>query len=330
MPTFPPSDMGTKIEGTLVGLRSPERRGLLVPTEVLSVPQTMVDWNSSQELKKEQEAFIGLIHVAAGLYLWEFLLSADVELAIITRKRTYKWPIIFYIFNRYSMLLLIILVLFGMDNTIPTGIDCLAIRTAIEVCFYLSLVLSSVNLAIRTIAIWSVDRYIMLILTILVLGEVGIIAAIRVPRGSVPGHGCNPIEIPSKLAAAMHIYPMGFDIIVFALAAWKLRIYEATSRSKLAVVFFRDGLFYIAVTLLVNIFVAVFEILNLNPLMDSIFNIPAVMAMTIAATRVVRNLQVQARKSHIRVSGPDRPITDINISDMQDNNNRLDMTIRVA
>ncbi|KAI0072162.1 hypothetical protein K474DRAFT_1711863 [Panus rudis PR-1116 ss-1] len=261
----------------------------------------MVNWESPDEIIHEFDALTKTIHVAMGVYVWEFLLSLDVELSIITRKRAFQWPLIFYFGNRYAMLFLIILIIFNMDYPPAlTNAQCAEIVTASQILFYASIVLASINLAFRTAAIWRLNRYIMFVLGSLVIGEIVLICLIKLPKHFVPQEGCTPIDIPSTFAAALHIYPMCFDVIVFALAAWRVRIHEATSRSKLAVVLFRDGLFYIIVSLLVNIVVAVLEILNLNPLMDGISNIPAVMAMTIAATRAVRNLRNEGEVSLVQ------------------------------
>ncbi|KAI0070116.1 hypothetical protein K474DRAFT_1632233 [Panus rudis PR-1116 ss-1] len=256
----------------------------------------MVNWNSPLEIFAEMVAFLKLIHVASGLYFWEFLLSVNVEWALITRQRPFKWPMIFYFINRYSMLALLVIMLYVMNGTGNANVDCKSLITAGQVFFYLALLFSSINLGLRTLALWSVNRYVVAILVALVVGEIVIFTQIKIPANRVPGIGCIPAQLPSKSIAVLHIYPMCFDIVIFALAAWRVRIHEVTSRSRLAVVLFRDGLFYIIVTVLVNIIVVVFEILNLSTFMDAIFNIPAVLAMSVAATRAVRNLQIQADK----------------------------------
>ncbi|KAI0072161.1 hypothetical protein K474DRAFT_448453 [Panus rudis PR-1116 ss-1] len=278
----------------------------------------MVNWESPNEIIHELDALTKTIHVAMGVYIWEFLLSLDVEWSIITRKRAFRWPLIFYFGNRYAMLFLILLTIFGMDYPPEfTNAQCVGIVTTSQVLFYASIVLASINLALRTVAIWRSNRYIILVLGSLVIGEIVLICLIKLPKRFIPQEGCTPLDIPTTFAAALHIYPMCFDAIVFALAAWRVRIHEARSRSKLAVVLFRDGLFYIIVTLLVNMVVAVLEILNLNPLMDTISNIPAVMAMTIAATRAVRNLQHEADDSEVQFSSHIGPPISVVLSDVQ-------------
>lgn len=82
---------------------------------------------------------------------------------------------------------------------------------------------------------------------------------------------------------------MAFDFLVLILTAYKL-LYPASGRSKLVQLIFHDGLIYFAIAFLANLIATVFMILNLNPVMSIIANVPAAIASTIVAGRVVRRL----------------------------------------
>ncbi|EEB86675.1 hypothetical protein MPER_16286, partial [Moniliophthora perniciosa FA553] len=87
---------------------------------------------------------------------------------------------------------------------------------------------------------------------------------------------------------------MCFDLIVFLLNAYKLFLRRgntnAMGESRLGKMIFGDGLIYFFIAFLANLIATVFMLLRLNPIMSVIFNVPAVIASTICATRAVRRL----------------------------------------
>jgi len=83
---------------------------------------------------------------------------------------------------------------------------------------------------------------------------------------------------------------MIFDFIVMALTAFKLLEPGSSSRSNLVDLIFTDGLIYFVAAFLSNVVATTFMLLNLNPVMSIIANVPAAVVSTIVACRVVRRL----------------------------------------
>ncbi|KAI0073351.1 hypothetical protein K474DRAFT_1710790 [Panus rudis PR-1116 ss-1] len=258
----------------------------------------MTDWSSPAAIASELHAYVLLIHAIAGLYFWEFLLSLNFDFTVIYRYRTFRWPMVFYYLNRYSALATIIVMIWIVDASASREINCSGPITTLQVFFFMSLLLASINLSLRTIALWSLNRYITASLVILLLGQLAIMTQIRIGGEWIPGEGCVPAEVPNRFVAALHFYPMAFDLLVLILAIWKLRAFSARTflLSQLGPLLIRDGLLYYLISLSANIVVVVLDLLNLNAFMNSMFNIPAAMLMSVAATRVVRNLYIQASK----------------------------------
>ncbi|KAI0071409.1 hypothetical protein K474DRAFT_629485 [Panus rudis PR-1116 ss-1] len=257
----------------------------------------MIDWNSPEEFAREKDIYTKLIHVLAGLYFWEYLLSLDFEWLLITRKRSFKWPMIFYLLNRYSALATVLVMVWIADGSSRRQIDCQVPITILQVFFFMSLILASINLAIRTIAIWSSDRAIVGFLVVLLIGQLVIMSFIKIGGQWQPhGVGCAPTEVPNRFVAALHGYPLAFDLVVFILACMKLHLRLINTTSGIAYVLFRDGLMYYIISFMANVVVVVLESLNLNTFMNSMFNIPAGIIVSVAATRAVRNLQMEASR----------------------------------
>ncbi|KAG8216910.1 hypothetical protein J3R82DRAFT_7184 [Butyriboletus roseoflavus] len=88
---------------------------------------------------------------------------------------------------------------------------------------------------------------------------------------------------------------MSFDLIVLCLTAYKLAWSRRISgpsgiHSKLVRMVFSDGLVYFILAFLANLLATIFMIIDLNAVMGVMFNVPAAMASTIVASRVVRRL----------------------------------------
>ncbi|KAH8099896.1 hypothetical protein BXZ70DRAFT_941747 [Cristinia sonorae] len=148
---------------------------------------------------------------------------------------------------------------------------------------------ASMNLAIRTMVIWSA-KYVTIVLSILCVGHWGVVmSATTVRTEQVPGQGCVAVETKRVLLMLVFIYTLAFDATIFLLTAWKLsggRDYH----SRLVRMLFRDGLVYFLLVTIMNIPVVVFSSLNLNPIMNIIFNIPAATLSSILACRATRRL----------------------------------------
>lgn len=105
------------------------------------------------------------------------------------------------------------------------------------------------------------------------------------------GQGCAITQTDNKLLAASFIYSMCFDFTVLVLTAVKLAFpAKASQRSRLMTLIFGDGLIFFIVAFFANLIATVFMLLNLNPVMSIIANVPAAIASTVVACRAVRRL----------------------------------------
>jgi len=139
-------------------------------------------------------------------------------------------------------------------------------------------------------AVWSRRWYIVVPLVVVILGHWSLLLhGVLLKAKWIPNQGCTITQTDSKLLAATFIYSMAFDLLVLLLTAFKL-LYPATGRSRLVALIFNDGLIYFVIAFLVNLLATIFMLLDLNPIMSIIANVPAAIASTIVATRVVRRL----------------------------------------
>jgi hypothetical protein len=254
----------------------------------------MVDWTSPETIAANYLAFDRFMHCLLGVYVWEWVLSLDFDWQYISGRKQFRWPLVFYFLNRYCLLFALIGITIALN--VQSKIDCQVLYTFNSVFGQASIGLASINLSLRTIAIWSKRWFIVGPLVLIILGHWTLLLfGIHVKAQWVDGHGCVITGTASKLLSITFIYTMVFDFIVLGLTAFKL-LFPATTRSPLVNLVFNDGLAYFFIAFLANAVATVFGLLNLNPVMSIIANVPAVIAASIAACRAVRRLSDYSSK----------------------------------
>ncbi|KAF8903940.1 hypothetical protein CPB84DRAFT_1677629 [Gymnopilus junonius] len=248
----------------------------------------MVDWKSPDEITQDGVAFGRFMHCLLGVYIWEFVVSFDFDWQYITGKRTFRWPMIFYFLNRYCLLFALIGIAIALNVT--KEVNCQGLYTFNQCFGNAAIGLASINLSLRTMAVWSRRWFIVLPLILIILGHWSLLLhGILLKAAWIPGQGCAITETDNTMLAATFIYSMVFDLIVLTLTAFKL-VYPASGRSRLVELIFKDGLIYFTIAFLANLIATVFMLINLNAVMSVIANVPAAIASTIVAGRIVRRL----------------------------------------
>ncbi|KAF8068974.1 hypothetical protein FPV67DRAFT_1448810 [Lyophyllum atratum] len=253
----------------------------------------MPDWKSPVELQKDAGVFIKFMHALLGLYAYEWFLSLDFDFDFISGKRRFRWPMAFYFAGRYLLLFAMVGIAIALDTT--TEINCQVLYTFNQIAGNAAVGLASINLSIRTMAVWSQNRYIIGFLVLVILGHWALILqGVLLTATWVDPVGCVITSTNNKILAATFVYSMCFDLVVLVLNAWKLSGINSKNQgfgtSRIAKMIFEDGLIFFIIAFLANLLATVFMVLDLNQIMSVIFNVPAAVASTIVASRVVRRL----------------------------------------
>ncbi|KAJ7143294.1 hypothetical protein C8R43DRAFT_571340 [Mycena crocata] len=248
----------------------------------------MVDWQSQAELIKDGAAFGKFMHALLGLYIWEWFTSLSFDWDFISGKRNFRWPMIFYFLNRYCLLFSMIGIAIALNVT--TEIDCQGLYTFNQCFGNAAIGLASINLSLRTIAVWNQRWYICVPLIGIILGHWSLLLhGILLKAAWIPEQGCVITSTDNHLLAITFIYSMAFDFTVLSLTAYKL-LFPTGGKSRLVSLIFNDGLIYFVIAFLSNLVATIFMLLNLNAVMSIIANVPAAIASTIVACRAVRRL----------------------------------------
>ncbi|KAJ3556814.1 hypothetical protein NM688_g1815 [Phlebia brevispora] len=265
----------------------------------------MPDWSSEAELLVEANAFAKFMHALAGLYFWEFATSLDFDWDFVVGRKRFHWPMVLRIPpTRLFKLLTLVLPDILFPGSLPaflrddrlialdvtTEVNCQALYTYNQLVGDAAVGLASINLAIRTMALWSMNPYIVAPLVLIIFGHWSLILqGVLLEATWIPGSGCAIIKTNTTVLSATFIYSMCFDLVVLILTTIKL-LMPGGRRSQLMSMLFKDGLIYFLIAFIANLIATVFMVLNLNAIMSVIFNVPAAVASTIVACRAVRRL----------------------------------------
>ncbi|KXN86498.1 hypothetical protein AN958_09970 [Leucoagaricus sp. SymC.cos] len=247
----------------------------------------MVNWSSLEEVQKDGVAFDRFMHSLLGLYIWEWFTSLEFDWQYISGKKKFRWPMIFYFLNRYCLLFALIGIAIALNVT--NEINCQALYTFNQVLGNASVGLASINLSLRTMAVWSQNKYIVGFLVLVILGHWSLLLHGVLLTATWNGTACVITKTENRTLAISFIYSMAFDFTVLCLTAYKL-LSPQTNRSRLVGLIFGDGLIYFLIAFLANLIATIFMLLDLNAVMSIIANVPAAIASTIVACRVVRRL----------------------------------------
>jgi len=249
-----------------------------------------------QTFQEVGPGFFNLAYVLSGIYVYDWLLSLNFEWEFVTRKRKFRWPMIFYFANRYCALAAMIAIIIGVDIKTLGRINCTALFIFIQLSAAAAVGLASINLSIRTIAIWSSNKYIVAGLILAIIGQWCLI--LQVGQLKAQSYIVEDVGVlcftqnSDRQLLFTFIYAMCFDLTVSLLTSYKLFVLNPSKmlgKSRLAQIIFVDGLSFFMITFATNLVTTIFIILYPNPVV--IFSAPAAVFCTIAACRAVRQVE---------------------------------------
>ncbi|KZV90910.1 hypothetical protein EXIGLDRAFT_616308 [Exidia glandulosa HHB12029] len=219
----------------------------------------MVNWSDPAEIARDADAFNKLIFALFGLYFWELCTTFRFDWEIISRKRAFKWPLIFYFLTRYSLFF----ALLGLMITITVTAE--ALYTFCQWAGNTAIAGASTCLMIRTIAIWERKAFITIPLVIISLGQWGLLyhGIVTVKADWSPEAGaCLVTGTKPLFLNLLYFYTMSLDLVVLILTLLGLMLLNA--RSSIGKLLAADGVLYFAVAFAANIFPATLNVLDLN------------------------------------------------------------------
>jgi hypothetical protein len=247
----------------------------------------MVDWNNPQTVAAESFALVKLLHVVNGIYIWEYFSTLWFEWQVFTKRRPWKWTMLIYFGTRLTALAGVCTELVGFNLT--AQFDCQRWVQSVVITCYPTFALNSLLILLRTIAIWERKAIISIVLTLVWLTNVAfLIHGITLAKSVwLPAENACLI-IDSQKAKLNVLVSTVTDLIL--LLVMIVGVIRLESDSSIWRMLYRHGMVWILVATIGLVPPTVFLYLNLNEAMNVMFQTPALVIMTICATRLYRSL----------------------------------------
>jgi hypothetical protein len=249
----------------------------------------MTNFHDPKVVQADGLAFIKLLYVVGGVYLWEFFTTLWFEWQIITGRRTYRWSIWLYSGCRISALLAIITIFVGFNVTTP--INCRAWLVMVFFFAYSAFVFASALIVLRIVAIWERSWFPCTIAIVAWLINIACyIHNMTWSEAIWDTELSTCYVIKSNRNMTTIIVTLGEDLVLLSLMLIGLRRYGDVGMYGLWRFLHRQGLLWLVLVTVAEIPTTIFIILNLNDYFNLMFQTPELIMMAVGASRIYRSL----------------------------------------
>ncbi|KIM19952.1 hypothetical protein M408DRAFT_334204 [Serendipita vermifera MAFF 305830] len=242
----------------------------------------MVNYNDPDQIERLTNYRNAQALVLIGVFFWEVLVTSPFDWSIISRRRAFRWPMVFYFISRVAVGLHIMSIVVNSQGVevIPcdTQVWILKLTDAIAIWS------SSILLILRTLAVWSSDRRIMGVLGVLAAGLVVVYCLTwQQSVNKFNGKGCVVIKsVPNSILLTEFTYKS--DLVITGMTIIKL--WSWRGQGGISRLLLENGVAYFVFATAGNLVQAVLPALGLSGLMNVVFLPVAMMISVIASTRV--------------------------------------------
>ncbi|KAH9984319.1 hypothetical protein BJV74DRAFT_952285 [Russula compacta] len=237
-------------------------------------------------------------HTVNGVFIWEFVTTLDYEWSVIQGRRPYGWTIWIYSITRIAALVSVILGLVVLDVRSPY--NCQVWVTFGLLSGYLAFATASLLIVFRIIAIWNKNKIVVALATSVWVINVSFIiqgksflhtgvARVRSVRDPAQ-RSCVITNIESSKLNIISTLITATILFLIMLVGLLRHRYHRNNAFGIGRLLWKQGVIWLFAATAAGIPPTVFIILDLNYPLNIMFQPPAVIVMSIAATRMYRSL----------------------------------------
>ncbi|KAH9040295.1 hypothetical protein EDB83DRAFT_1651582 [Lactarius deliciosus] len=254
----------------------------------------MTDWKSPAVVTAEYFTLIKLCHTMSGILIWEFVVYIGFECSVFTGKRSFRSSFLLYLGARWCPLFCIVTILVGFDSA--NQINCQVYAVSVFLFSHLSLASASALVVLRIAAIWGLNKIAISIASAAWLANTGsLIHSIAVVRATWSEGVCKVTNI-SETKSNILVNFINDLVLLALMLTGLLRLENARQRGGIWWLLYTQGLAWMIIVVVAQAPITIFILLNLNDPMDLMFQAPALITMTIGASRVYRGLSDYVHK----------------------------------
>jgi len=272
-------------------------------------------------------------HFLGGLYIWEFFTTLDYEWSVIRGHRPYRWTIWIYSLTRLATLLSIVTFLIYLN--FPHA--CQVSDTIHFTFSYLAFAAASLLIVLRVIAIWNRDK----IIVTIAVGVWGINAVLLIQSAARIRSSSNPaldtcLLLNAQAIKLNFISTLITDIVlllVMLIGLLRLRL-DGGGMLSLGRILWKQGVVWLFFATVAEVPPVVFLSLDLNEALNTMTLLPALIIISIAATRMYRSLANFAQGStyivHDSLRGGNYPGSNVLQTPVADRTSKTEVVVHMA
>ncbi|GBE84123.1 hypothetical protein SCP_0601010 [Sparassis crispa] len=249
----------------------------------------MVDWSSPRLLEITSFVFSQVVMFSLGVYGWHILLTLrHVELPLAARRLKFRWAFVPYLLARY-VLLAFLISLIATSKTY-TNLCHKSLKGLCLLC-NVALAAASTNLFVRTVTLWHNKLWVRGVLGLFTLGlwAAALTSALTDLHASTRICG-NPYSSDVRDIFAFYLSTTVYNAVILVFTVAGLYSKTLAHVSPVWHMLYRQGIWYFVTMLLVNMVVLIFAGLELNPVMNVFFTVPATVVSVISSSQAVVSL----------------------------------------
>jgi hypothetical protein len=255
---------------------------------------------------------VKLWHAVGGIYIWEYFTTLGYEWRVIRQRIPYRWTIWIYSLTRFAALMSVILLFITLN--VDTAINCQLWMLFTIMFLCISSILASLLIVIRVIAIWDHHKVPVALAVILWMMSIGFhvynLIALRF-QWSPADQACVPIRTDPSEWGFIPTVVTDVALLLLILAGLSLWRRNGGGKFGLARLLYRQGVVWLILGSVIEIPPIVLTTLHLNDQLHVLFQIPILLVMVIAATRMHRTLVDFASSGSADVSHENRPLSGV-------------------
>ncbi|KAH9061079.1 hypothetical protein EDB87DRAFT_1821666 [Lactarius vividus] len=248
---------------------------------------------------------VKLVHVFAGVYVWEYVTNLDFEWEIYTGQRHWRWSFLVYLVARALALACLVTMMVGFDVTTPY--DCDVWFRVVLATSWSSGVFASLLLVLRGVALWARDRKVIAIASTVWFANLGgsIYATTRGYSHWSSSTGYCPIDGTSDFRWSILI---NFIQDLTLLCIMFSGVLHKKNSTRLWNMLYIQGLWWILAWILTELPSIALSFRGVNEHWNLMFQVPHMTLTVITASRAYRILFQYITNDHESYPPPRRRI----------------------
>ncbi|KAI0259245.1 hypothetical protein BC834DRAFT_974416 [Gloeopeniophorella convolvens] len=263
----------------------------------------MVNWQDPARVAADYLAFIKLIHVMAGILIWDFVVNLPFDMSVFTKKRKLRWTFMLYLGCRWWPILCITVILVGMD--VGHKINCVGWVVSVFTFAYLSFIFASALIVLRITAIWDRNKFAVGLASAAWLASTGSYLQ-SVARAVFNPQGAFCAVLNTDESKVNILVTVATDITLLGLMLGGLLRWTGERRAcGIWRLLYNQGLVWLVVVTLSEVPTAVLIILDLNDPLNLMFQVPELVIMALGAAHIYRVLAEYSSQDIMCTTGAD-------------------------